>query len=296
MKKFYILISLLIIIALIGVGMALSNRDKTRHYRGLAEIISSSRKSNDRCQKVNFQGFQDLRAHGSGLINFKDFKKNFKYDPKKLYVINLLEGDIYYYKERCLWWYGLKYTQPNLGEILDEKPNRKFGKIFVRLIYGSPPVDDLSNLQTERELFTQMGAHYFMPLKNDPDWLGNQSYIDDLVAFFNQLPEDAHLYIHCMNGRGRTTTFLVLYDIFKNGKKMPLSEIVNRHYCIGREDLFNTTVWRQGNWTREGLEARKALIENFYAFMTSPDGYPQKTWAQWCAKKGITTQQIKNHR
>lgn len=280
---------------MVGVGMALTSRDKTRHYRGLSESISSTRKDCSRCQRVNFTGFQELRAHGSGIINFRDFQKHFTYDPKMLYVVNLLEGDIYYYKDRCLAWYGLEYTQPKVGEILPEKFNRQFGKFFVRLVYGFPP-SDLNKLQTEREIFTAMGAHYYMPLKQDPDWLGNQSYIDGLVDFFSQLPEGAHLYIHCKNGRGRTTTFLILYDIFKNAKKLTLEEIVNRHYCIGREDLFNTTVWRKGNWTKEGLTARKALIENFYAYMTSPDGYPTHTWAHWMAKKGISPQNIKIHR
>lgn len=296
MKKIYTFLFLVIVVVLIGVTMALTNRDKTRHYRGMEQVVSKNRAGSSRCRVVNFENFQQLHSHGSGLINFLDFKKHFPYPTAKLYVINLLEDDIYYYNNRCLWWYGLEYTPAQLGKILEEKPNRKFGKFFVRLIYGYPPVDDASKLQTEGEIFRSMGAQYFVPLKNHDNWLGDWSYMDDVIRIFEQVPEDGHLYIHCKNGRGRTSTFLILHDIFKNAKKMSLDDIVNRHYCVGREDLYNTTVWRGGNWTREGLEARKALIESFYAYMSSPQGYPHRTWAQWTAQNGAMQKNIQVHR
>ena len=57
-----------------------------------------------------------------------------------------------------------------------------------------------------------------MPLKDHDQWLNDLSYMDDLVAFFENLPEDAIVYFHCIHGKGRTTTFLTLFDIFKNAK------------------------------------------------------------------------------
>lgn len=298
-KKYFLLFSVGISLLMAeGVHLLLNNRDfrdKARNFSYTSDPIPERRVKKPCCQKINREGLDTLNAYGSGFINYKDFGAQVNHDYKNLYVISLLPTDIYYYKGRCLSWYGLGYTPDAVGQPHDPMAGG-FSKRLLRYIYGSPPTHDIAQLDTEDSIVKSLGAHYLMPLKNNEDWLTDYAYIDDLVSFFQTIPPGKKLYFHCSHGCGRTTTFMVFYDIFRNGKKVPLKEIVNRHYCLGREDLFNTTVRSRGSWTPEGLQARKALIENFYTYMTSPDGYPNLSWTQWTKMRGIVAQKINIHR
>ncbi|MGL5069557.1 MAG: fused DSP-PTPase phosphatase/NAD kinase-like protein [Sarcina sp.] len=55
---------------------------------------------------------------------------------------------------------------------------------------------------------------------------------DDMVNFFvnsvKDLSKDTWLHFHCKEGEGRTTTFMVMYDMMKNCKVAPMDDIINR--------------------------------------------------------------------
>lgn len=39
--------------------------------------------------------------------------------------------------------------------------------------------------------------------------------IDEFIKLYKSLPKDAWLHFHCEAGKGRTTTFLAMYDMMK---------------------------------------------------------------------------------
>lgn len=283
----------------VGVGVStvvLNHREKSRNFGSSADPIPEKRQSKECCKKINRNGLDNLNTYGSGFINYNDFGPRINYDYKNLYVVSLMPTDIYYYKGRCLRWYGLHYTPKNLGKSHKEKKWGGFDKKIIRLIYGTPPIHDPSQLDTEETYVKKLGAHYYSPLKNNKNWLIDQSYIDNLVTFFEKIPLDAKVYFHCIHGRGRTTTFLVMYDIFRNGKNISLQEITDRHHCLGREHMLDVKVWKFGNWTEEALRARRDLVIHFYEYMTSGSGYPHKKWSDWIKEKGIKTTNFRIHR
>jgi hypothetical protein len=246
---------------------------------------------------MNRIGLRELNAYGSSIIHFPNFKKHFKDRAQKLYVINLLNEEIYYYKERPLRWYGMGFTKQDLGKsFYGDRPFKRFHTQVRQWVFGAPPLHDLSLLQTEEQIIKEFAAGYFLPLKENSGWLGNQSFMEDLIRFFASIPQDGHLYIHCFHGRGRTTTFLVLYDIFRNSKKVPLKDIILRHHCLGREDLENTKMLPTGTWTQEALNARADLIRRFYDYMNDPKGYGHQPWNQWNRMKGFQEKQITIHK
>lgn len=287
-KKIFILSSTLIIALVISIfSISVYNDDISLNFGSTNDPIPKKRLKNDCCRKINPQGLAELKAYGSGTIYFPDFRKYLSEktksgEIKKLFVVNLLSDEIYYYKDRCLRWYGLHYKKNRLGEFLfTHKPYKTIHTKFIRLIYGTPPVHDISQLQTERQIIQELGGHYYDPFKNKKNWLGNSNFIEGMIQFFESIPKDAHLYIHCVHGRGRTTTFLVFYDIFKNAKTVPLKDITDRHYCLGREDVLNTELWAKGTWTQSALNARKELVTRFYNFMADPKGYGYQSWPEW---------------
>lgn len=275
-----------------------------RYYGKAGETIPYNRQHKSKCKTINTSGLAPLNLYASGLINFNDFEKNVKWDKSKknLYVMNLLEEEPYYYQGRCLRWFGLGYTPKDLGKIEPQKKlKRTFYRWFVRQAYQVPSNLDTpegqKDLKSEEDIFRELGAHYFTPLMGNIEFLANQDFMDDVIRFFEQIPPDGILYIHCLHGKGRTTTFLVLYDIFRNGKQLKLEEITIRQHCFGREDVLDTVVWERGTWSQDGLNARKDLVERFYEYMNSPDGYPHQKWSQWFKSRGyVVPSHISIHR
>lgn len=45
--------------------------------------------------------------------------------------------------------------------------------------------------------------------------------VNAFVTFVKTLPEDVWLHFHCLAGEGRTTTFMVIYDILRNAPLVP---------------------------------------------------------------------------
>ena len=59
---------------------------------------------------------------------------------------------------------------------------------------------------------------------------------DDMVNYFIDFvknnPKDSWLHFHCKEGVGRTTTFMIMYDIMKNYKDVSLNDIIERQVLI----------------------------------------------------------------
>jgi hypothetical protein len=262
-----------------------------------SDPIPSKRLKHPCCSTINTTGLAELKAYGSGLIDFPSFKQLFKGKMEKVYVINLLNSEPYYYQDRCLRWYGMGFSDDDLGQLFfSHKPLKRTYKGLIRTVFGTPPIHDPSQLQTEEKIVRELGGTYYLPLKNNPGWLGNQTFMEDLIRFFELLPRDAHLYVHCFHGRGRTTIFLVLYDVFRNSKSVSLEDISLRHYCLGRENVLDNEHWIDGSWTQEALDARQDLIQRFYTYMNDPKGYGVQTWTQWNQEKKIRHVAIEVHR
>lgn len=295
-KKILIAVGVVFVsLSTIATTLVFTSRDKTRNYASTISPVAKKRLTKSQCKVINRQGLDELRAYGSGFINYGDFGPHMEHDYKNLYMISLMHDPIFYYKGRCLRWYGLGYTPSTLGDKNKERKYRGLTKALVRLVYGTPPTDDPSKLQTEEQIMKELGIPFYEPLLNHRNWLSDLSYIDNLIKIFEQIPVGARVYFHCIHGRGRTTTYMVFYDIFRNGKKLSLETIVNRHHCLGRENLLDTTVWKNGSWSAEALQARKDLVTRFYDYMTHPEGYPSCTWAQWSQRKGYQTTDIQIH-
>ena len=96
--------------------------------------------------------------------------------------------------------------------------------------------------------------------------------VDDFVNFIKNKPDDLHLHFHCHAGEGRTTTFMVLYQIMNNQNNLTLDQILSYQYNIGGVVLTN-----------DGY--RLDFLESFYEYIQENKASNYDTpYSQWVVK------------
>lgn len=118
-------------------------------------------------------------------------------------------------------------------------------------------------VQTERELVEKFGMNYARFAAADMQFPAPE-VVDEFILFVANLPNNAWLHFHCQAGHGRTTTFLVMYDIMKN-PELSLEEICKRQYLLGGSNLL---LEPQGDdWNSQMDRDRAKKIRLFYDFV-----------------------------
>lgn len=193
----------------------------------------------------------DLRRESHGLINGRAVSWREQFDKS-----NANKKDSEILRDEKLRLNLLKKDQQILINqiVKKDKKNGWYEKV-------SPQIVDVKEVATEEELAKKNGFEYKRFAVQDhaaPD----QKQFLELVKFIKSLPQDKKIYVHCAAGKGRTTSFLTLYDIIKNGDKVTLEEILERQHKAGgsRLDKINEDEkWRE-NLAQEKLE----MIKKFY--------------------------------
>lgn len=133
-------------------------------------------------------------------------------------------------------------------------------------------------LQTENEVCVNVGVEYKRFAAADMQFPAPE-VVDDFIYFVANLPENSWLHFHCHAGHGRTTTFLVMYDIMKN-PDVSLEDICRRQYLLGGSNLLLEPTG--DDWHARMNRDRAKKIRLFYEFVqgtrTEQIGLP---WSDW---------------
>lgn len=124
---------------------------------------------------------------------------------------------------------------------------------------------------TEEQAVTDCGMQYKRYAVRDGGVPTPQT-VDDFVNFIKNKPSDLHLHFHCHAGEGRTTTFMVLYQIMNNPNNLTLEQILSYQYNIGGIVLTN-----------DGY--RLDFISSFYEYIQeNKESNYSTTYSKWIVK------------
>ena len=90
----------------------------------------------------------------------------------------------------------------------------------------------VTDLLTEKQFVEQAGVRYVRLMVTD-HLRPTDAEVDRFITTARNLPEDGWVHFHCHAGRGRTTMFLVLWDILHNADRVSLVDITKRQSRAG---------------------------------------------------------------
>jgi protein-tyrosine phosphatase len=133
-------------------------------------------------------------------------------------------------------------------------------------------------VETEEEIASAYDLKYIR-LPTLDRYRPSDSIVNDLVEVIKNNP-NSWLHFHCHVGKGRTTTFMAMYDMFYNAKNVGFEEILTRQKAIDGEDLMKhlhrTMDERLGKFSQERFE----FLKNFYNYCKNSDPFAT-SWDVW---------------
>ncbi|VBB16539.1 phosphatase domain-containing protein [Burkholderia stabilis] len=274
---------------------------------GSAEYFRYFRTTNDLNAlpaDLNREGLGELRLSGSDTIATTEQIKRIASaanvpHPKHLYIVDLRQEPHAVADRYTLTLRGPK-DWANVGLSHDEALQREAA--WIDDLRGSEhlKIDSAEDFKTgtrpmrsvtlhrpeivsEQELVELTGAKYARLTVTDHLRPDNDA-VDRFVDIVRQMPPDAAMHVHCKGGRGRTTTFMVVYDMLRNARRVSADGIIDRQGGLGRYELKKidgqNAVFRQD---------RLSFLYLFHQYAEqNPGGQPQ-TWSAWRASRADLT-------
>lgn len=243
------------------------------------------------------KGLENLNVAGSAQFSKKSLQNALSQIPGKVWIIDLRQESHGFVNGIPISWYS-NQNQSNIDESddniqrlesmlfrdLSKQPGILVNKIVEKKdgIIGKTQGYNIKidKAQTESSLVNELNLNYLRVGVLDhhaPDDDG----VDTFVELAKSIPKDAWLYFHCRGGKGRTTTLMVMYDIFRNAPAVSLEEIVKRQARLGGSDLFTISEDPEDAWKKEAAIQRKEFIAKFYKYVVDPKGMAKQSWTDW---------------
>jgi len=241
-------------------------------------------------------GLAELHASGSGEFTADDFKLLLGRTRGPVTDFDLRQETHIFVNGLPVSWFATN-DWANVGRTNDEiqadeaarvkslKPGSKIvvhpGAAIKKPGATSSPPENVTveHASTERDIVTANNAAYVRLTVTDHARPLDEE-VDRFILAVRALPENGWAHFHCEAGRGRTTTFMVLYDMLRNANRVSLEDIARRQQLLGYDyDVLRPA--NPGDWRAPYTQDRTAFVRAFYEYArANPGGRPQ-LWSEW---------------
>lgn len=263
--------------------------------------------ANEEVLPIHFRSFKDskdlaeLRVSGSGQFSEKGLQAILKRlgNPKELTVVDLRQESHGFLNGIAVSWFiprDLANFGKSLAEIEKDEVSRlqealktkevvlthvlKRNEENVDIQTQEIPITVVSAL-TERELTEKFKLGYLRIPVTD-HLAPEEVQVDKFVEFAKALPKDRWVHFHCQAGDGRTTSFLAMFDSFKNSKQVSFEAILARQWHLG--GILLTDFPKKNNWKFPSAVARVEFLKQFYTYCQENKDDFKISFSEW--KKG----------
>lgn len=244
-------------------------------------------------------GLDNLNASGSAQFTGNNLLRLLKeINQKKVYIIDLRKESHGFLDNNPVSWYGYhnwanKDQNSSAVKFEEKRLLDNIGTIRKGTVYQKVKDDDEVNFiarnisfhvanteQTKISGTTDVNYIRFFVLDHNPP---DHAQVDGFVSFVKNLEEGTWLHFHCLAGHGRTTTFMVMYDMIRNAKQLSFEDILKRQTLIGGEDLAK--VDDDQPWQTPLNQKRLEFLQDFYDYVKDEKkGYAKRSFSDWMIK------------
>lgn len=231
---------------------------------------------------VNTNGLATLNIAGGGefsRLGFEKIKQQIK--SRQLTVIDLRQESHGFLNGNAISWYGVANAE-NAGlaaaeiekrqaALLSQLSTQNSAKVAIILkksadghIAKSKIVEFLVHHVASEEEFVRARHAAYQRFYVQDYHAPNAAEVDNFVNMLSQIKPEQWLYFHCRGGRGRTTTFMVMYDMMHNAKEVSFEDILKRQAAIGGKDL--TKLPKKGSLKYKPAVQRLKFLKEFYDY------------------------------
>lgn len=229
-------------------------------------------------------GLDKLKASGSAQFSADSLGVMLQRIPsKKIVIVDLRQESHGFANGKAISWYGPQNAaniHKTLSEIEKDEEYRLLGLknlnevVIHRLLNKTKATIDktcsipmrVEQTSTEQKLVEDSGVRYVrIPVRDH--YPPTSERVEQFFALIHSLDDSTWLHFHCSAGRGRTTTFLAMYDMVHNAHALTFEEILRRQHLLGGKDLSKTA---DNNALKDqsALE-RKCFLKGFYELCRS---------------------------
>lgn len=233
------------------------------------------------------EGLDDLRLSGSSQFSKAALEALIEdIGDQNLYIINLRQESHGFINNHAASWFaprdwGNVGLSPEEIEIDEREKLNQVASEGVVILYdkhtNEPMVLDVENVDVEESIVREKKLKYKRFYVTD-HVRPTDEIVDEFIAFTHTLPENAWLHFHCLAGKGRTTTFMIMYDVMKNGDKVSFEDILIRQWLIGGLKLDQE--YPPGTWKIDYLIERLTFLRKFYDYCKEHPTY-DVTWQEY---------------
>ncbi len=208
----------------------------------------------------------DLRQESHGYINGRAITLVSEYD-----WINRGKSNAQSLTDQEDWLKSLR-AQKKINGVLSSQQ-------FAAKEYSSGKTIPVKVVKNEADLVSRLGFDYRRLYVTDHA-APSDSEVDTFLEIIKNASKDTWFHLHCRGGKGRTSTFFVMFDMLKNADKVSFEEIIARHASI--PPYYNLSEVHRGDpFLTPYYEQRITFLSRFYQFAQQfLKGY-QGTWSQW---------------
>ncbi|GAA0077851.1 hypothetical protein UT300005_22290 [Clostridium sp. CTA-5] len=252
------------------------------HFRTTSDI--SKLKNNS---SLNLSGLDKLNASGSQQFSKNNISliKNAINTSYPLTIIDLRQ-ESHGFVNGVPVSFKNENNNANIGltnrqVVITEKKDLSSIKLNVPLTFHNHPEITITptEVKSEKEITKDNSLNYIRIPVTDGG-LPDDSMVDYFIDVVKECSKDMWFHFHCKEGVGRTTTFMIMYDMMKNYKEATADEIIQRQFLLA-------------NFSDKDIESfsspkRISFLHKFYEYCKQTDGNYNTKWSTW-----ITTNQNK---
>lgn len=243
-------------------------------------------------------GLADLHAAGCAEFTVDNLKAMLAKIPGPVTIFDLRQESHGFINGEAVSWFATN-DWANVGKTpkavsTDEKQRLASCGLGSEVVVASDaaikdpsaptPAEHLTaqTVLNEKKVVAAAGASYVRIPVTD-HCRPSDAAVDQFIQAVRSLPADHWAVFHCRAGKGRTTTFLALYDMLRNAGAVPLKDIVARQSeLIGGYDILAAEPGGDFEAWKAGVTAdRVAFVTAFYDYArANPNGSPL-LWSEW---------------